>query len=327
MSSSAKPVLYRPSSSVLVVSPTNQILLLRRTNASSYASAHVFPGGAVDPQQDGAVTDDPCKIHFDSPAYRLAAIRECFEESGLLLAKNEADGTLVWLPEARLQEARRRIHSQKISFQRWLKRIGAVADTEGLLPFTRWVSPHMVAKRFTTQMYIYFMPVETAPAASTPFVPTTDGGLEHTEAAFDDAQHWVQQAQRNEITLFPPQIYLLALVSQFLTGTPAPGSGDALSIIEAQRNALREFIKTPQTGEDACAKTLWADKVMSPVYMGKIADGRAVYRLDSPGQDLRGQNRYGDKERVVVGILGKEGAKSLEVRKRSEVKIVPREKL
>lgn len=119
----------RPSSSVVLLSPSNEILLLHRVKTStSFASAHVFPGGNVDPFHDGDVPPEgnPDR-HRDGLAYRLCAIRETFEESGILLAKK--DGQLVQVPEKEREEARKQIHSRKVKFGDWLDSIGAKADT------------------------------------------------------------------------------------------------------------------------------------------------------------------------------------------------------
>lgn len=127
--SAKKPIPEpRPSSSIVLLSPTNEVLLLHRVKTStSFASAHVFPGGNLDAFHDGDIpapgTQDR---HRDGPAYRLGAIRECFEETGILLAKK--DGRLVDLPQQERDEARKKIHGSQIRFADWLRSIGAEAD-------------------------------------------------------------------------------------------------------------------------------------------------------------------------------------------------------
>ena len=88
--------------------------------------------------------------------------------------------------------------------------------TENLVPFTRWISPTNLPKRFSTQMYLYMLPLSSSPssspaAAGAPAkeaiipIPTHDGGLEHTAATFDDATVWLDRARKGDIILFPPQ--------------------------------------------------------------------------------------------------------------------------
>jgi 8-oxo-dGTP pyrophosphatase MutT (NUDIX family) len=119
----------RPSSSVLLLSPTNEILLLHRVKtSSSFASAHVFPGGNLDSFHDGDIpAPGSPERHQDGPAYRMGAIRETFEETGILLATK--DGALVNLSAEQRDLARKDIHDNKVRFDDFLKSLGAVADT------------------------------------------------------------------------------------------------------------------------------------------------------------------------------------------------------
>jgi hypothetical protein len=104
--------------------------------------------------------------------------------------------------------------------------------TDKLIPFTHWVTPTNVPKRYTTQMYLYFMPlpvnVDESLLKQLPTegerdelqVPTSDGGIEVTEAQFLPAAEWLRRARSAEIILYPPQFLLLHLVSEFLDQEP-----------------------------------------------------------------------------------------------------------
>ncbi|KAG6012702.1 hypothetical protein E4U54_007342, partial [Claviceps lovelessii] len=119
----------RPSSSVLLLSATNEVLLLHRVKTStSFASAYVFPGGNLDAFHDGRIpAPGSPERHRDGPTYRLGAIRETFEETGILLATK--DGALVNLSAEQRDEARAKIHNHHVRFGDFLASIGAVADT------------------------------------------------------------------------------------------------------------------------------------------------------------------------------------------------------
>lgn len=126
-----EPAVPRPSASVLLVSPQNQFLLLQRVKqSSSFASAHVFPGGNVSTFHDGEMPgpESPDR-HVDSDVYRMAAIRETFEESGIILARNSGFGRLIEVPEAEREEGRKLVHSNKVKFESWLAGKGGKADT------------------------------------------------------------------------------------------------------------------------------------------------------------------------------------------------------
>lgn len=118
------------SQSVILISPQNQVLLLHRVKtSSSFPSAHVFPGGNVSVMHDGELPlpEDPLR-HQDIEQYRLAAIRETFEESGILLAKNNGFGRLIEVSEEERIEGRRLVHSGEVEFKKWLSGKGGRAD-------------------------------------------------------------------------------------------------------------------------------------------------------------------------------------------------------
>jgi len=192
-------------------------------------------------------------------------------------------------------------------------------NIDSLLPFTRWVTPPNLPKRFTTQMYIYFLPLtqKTAKNISTKAVipvPTSDGGLEHTAALFASCQDWLAQSTKNEIILFPPQFYLMHLIAPFLD---IPSSRSlSTDELQSQRNKVLEFLKGDGDGNGV----KWADKVMSPLgLMMRKGDGKNVLSLEKPGPELKDSGRRGDDRLVVLVNFTKAGPRDLEVRLKKEV--------
>lgn len=189
---------------------------------------------------------------------------------------------------------------------------------ESLLPFTRWITPTNIPKRFTTQMYIYFLPLSQTSAkhisseAVIP-VPTSDGGIEHTAALFASCKQWLEQASRNEIILFPPQFYLMWLLSPFLVvSSPFLPTEE----LQKQRDGVLEFLDGDGDGKGV----KWADKVMSPVpILVRQSDGRGVLALDKPGPELKDSGRRGDEKRVVLVTFKKEGPRNVDVRLKQDV--------
>lgn len=106
------PADPRPSSSVLLISPQNQILFLQRVirERDHFGGGHVFPGGNVAANQDGSVPGpgEPGR-HEESNVYRLAACRETFEESGILLARKKKGKGLLQISEAEREIARHKM--------------------------------------------------------------------------------------------------------------------------------------------------------------------------------------------------------------------------
>ncbi|KAI9823266.1 MAG: hypothetical protein M1826_000209 [Phylliscum demangeonii] len=314
------------SASVILVSPRNQVLLLHRVATStSFASAHVFPGGHVAPDQDGRLPGaHEWVYHDDGPAYRLAAIRECFEESGVLLARRrEGHGPLAIGDDERAR-ARIAIHDNKLRFVDWLAEQGAVPDTDGLIPFTRWLTPVDLPRRFTTQMYLYFMPllprssVSAAQESDGSFrLPTTDGGIEHTTARYRHAHTWLSLARKGSVILFPPQFLLLHLLAPFLAADDGGDAGPrrrplSRADLAGQRRAVVDFVHsgTPP----------WREKCFSPYPLPvRREDGRLVFALEKPAPELDGSGRRGDDERVLFVTLTKGVPSGLEVGWKADV--------
>ncbi|MCJ1480813.1 hypothetical protein MMC06_000968 [Schaereria dolodes] len=307
---------------ILLISPNNQVLLLHRVQtSSSFPSAHVFPGGNLSADQDGDIPEPEGALrHEDSDVYRMGAIRECFEESGILLAKrSDAPHHSLELTDDEREEGRHAIHNNSVRFQTWLEQKGGKPDLDRLIPFTRWVTPINIPKRFTTQMYLYFLPLSESSSATqagslltqsdaTIPVPTSDGGIEHTMARFLPASKWLSMSRTGEIILFPPQYFLLHLLSPFLTG----GEQSDDSAFLKQRTSLMDFVKS--------GSPPWTDKCISPTsLMWKQTDGRVVLGLDKPGPELANSQRKGDVDRVVLVDFRKEGPRRVEVAWRTDV--------
>lgn len=183
-------------------------------------------------------------------------------------------------------------------------------------------------------MYLYMLPPLTSndpaisAARSEAMIPTPDGGVEITAARFDDASTWLEKQRKGEIVLFPPQCFLLHMLSQFLVGPPL-GSLNPSALTDhyrLQRERLREFLATVPTTSDLkamrhpTAQIPWGDKVISPTTLGiRQSDRRSILALDKPGPELKGTDRGGDWERVVLVRFTKGMVKDVEVRGREEV--------
>lgn len=344
--------------SVLLISPQNQILLLRRVRtSSSFASAHVFPGGALSADHDGEIPDvDHPGRHQDGPTYRMAAIRETFEECGILLATSKKTSRLFTeISDEEREEGRKAVHAGTIKFPELLEKWGCEADTQSLMPFTRWITPPNVPKRFSTQMYIYFLPLGSVsptksalPQGTPPSSgleeedeivipnPTHDGGIEHTAARFLPPNKWIDLARQNRIILFPPQFFLTLMLSPYLSPSVTSPSSPIPDIHELQveRERLIDFLRKPRM-YDGKPEISFAEACISPVVLGKGEYGEkdqdgvgkgvdkhtAVLVLDYPGREVEGQGhgRRGIREWVVTTRFKGEGPRDVDVRRREEV--------
>lgn len=123
--------IAKSGTSVILISPKNEILLLHRVMTStSFASAHVFPGGNLSNQDGPCPPPEDHARHEDSPSYRRAAIRELFEESGILLAKDGASKKMLVVDEETRENGRRLIHQNKVTFTEWLHQQNETAEPD-----------------------------------------------------------------------------------------------------------------------------------------------------------------------------------------------------
>lgn len=189
-------------------------------------------------------------------------------------------------------------------------------------------------------MYIYMLPfphrtsvslgvddsISNAVIHAESVLPTPDDA-EITTSAFEDAATWLSRQQKGDIILFPPQAFLLTLISQFCHGPP-PESSSTLALnredYQKQRDELTEFLNRvptaskPRSLKSPTSQIPWADKVISPVNTMVTDDGRILLSLDRPGPELQGSGRGGDFERVVLVRFEKGTARQVQVLDREE---------
>jgi hypothetical protein len=225
--------------------------------------------------------------------------------------------------------AERRILVSYISGSHGVADTNQFSNSDGLIPFTHWVTPPAMPKRFSTQMYLYMLPLEVPKAAiagisseTEAVIPTPDGGVEHTSARFLPAHTWLSLGAAGKVIMFPPQVFLLTLLSQFLplgprtgvfcdvkeeglVGWSGSGGDESRPSLQLQRDQIVKFINAGR----------WRDMVMSPRQLGMSKDGRGILGVDKGG---RGKEVTGDPTRIVLVRVTKEGPREVEIRMKSE---------
>ncbi|EIN07101.1 hypothetical protein PUNSTDRAFT_135790 [Punctularia strigosozonata HHB-11173 SS5] len=198
------PAEPRLSASLVVINETDHVLLVQRAFSSgSFPGVHVFPGGHFDPSQDASV--------------ELTAIRETFEETGLLLGM---DGEPA-LDNTALNSARKDLYTGKIAFPALLNECNVHPIPDKLLPFTQWITPASAPRRFHTHFFVTFLsevddgarPAAAAQGVHEQRMPTPDGGLEVFSTRFLRPSVVLEQFRRKEIALMPPQFYILSVLA------------------------------------------------------------------------------------------------------------------
>ncbi len=194
--------------------PGLEVFVLRRAAAAAFAGGfYVFPGGKVDPA-DGGEAIEPLSAGLDDEAasaalgiergglaYWVAAIRECFEEAGVLLARGR-DGS----PPAPRHADREKVHSGELALVDLCRRDDLVLDTAAIRYVAHWVTPvEERPRRFDTRFFLAAAPADQ------------DG--RHDDGETVDSR-WVRpaealdEAEAGDLMLLPPTISTL----RFLAG-------------------------------------------------------------------------------------------------------------
>jgi len=156
---SAGPAVPRPAATVILVRPATQrglcVYMTRRSAKSRFMpEVHVFPGGAVDPEDRDVVAQGRIVGAAHGPAAELtvAALRELFEEAGILIA-SDARGNLVALDDGELA-ALRAERAAGAPFAELLARHALRLDARELAYYSNWVTPERERIRFDAHFFL-----------------------------------------------------------------------------------------------------------------------------------------------------------------------------
>lgn len=228
-----------------------EVFVLQRAAGAAFAGGfYVFPGGVVD-EADGGAAVEPFSDGLDDAvasvrlgiragglAYWVAAIRECFEEAGVLLARPAGAGSVV----APHPADRIAVHDGALSVVDVCRRDGLVLDTAALRYVAHWVTPEAEApRRFDTRFFLAAAP------------PDQEGVHDDGETV---ASRWVRpadalaRADAGELMLLPPTVWCL----RFLAG--AIDVADALARADAAGPPPRVL---PVPRHDATGRVIGVD--------------------------------------------------------------------
>jgi 8-oxo-dGTP pyrophosphatase MutT (NUDIX family) len=155
----SEPVPIRPAATIMLMrdEPAFQVLMVKRHHQIDFASgALVFPGGKTH-----AGDHDPAWSEWaagwagldgEQRALRIAAIREVYEEAGVLLALGR-DGE-PFGGDDRAGAAREAVSKDERPFLDLVRELDLRLDLDALTVFARWITPNVMPKRFDTWFYL-----------------------------------------------------------------------------------------------------------------------------------------------------------------------------
>ena len=230
MPTSAGIVNPRDAATVILVRTINdgswELFLARRHRHQAFmAGAFVFPGGQLEESdcepelsslvlaadsfhpkallQDNGLTPDRARGFF------IAAIRETFEEAGILLAGDSNGNFITFNKEeglARFSAHRQALNGAEISFADILRKEKILLFPDTLIPFSHWITPESETKRFNARFFLARLPRGQEPV---------DDCTELTEFLWVTPQNALSMQRSRKIILMPPTLMTIMALTQF----------------------------------------------------------------------------------------------------------------
>jgi 8-oxo-dGTP pyrophosphatase MutT (NUDIX family) len=226
-------VLLRPGPGT-GTDPGPEVYLIRRVTTMAFAAGmHAFPGGTVDPR-DAAVqpawagpapAEWASRLGLDEPTARAvvsAAVREVFEECGVLLAGPDAGTVVGDVSGAEWESARVALLAREVGFAELLADRGLVLRSDLLTPWDHWLTPEFEPRRYDTYFFLARLPDRQI---------TRDVGGEAEQVL------WGRPADLADLPMLPPTKATLRALSGYPTVEAA---------MAARRDVTRAF--TPEFG-------------------------------------------------------------------------------
>lgn len=292
----------RPAATLILLRDSAEgpeVLMMQRAKASAFlGGAYVYPGGALDPaDSDSKRILGKCDEHL--LPYKVAAVRECFEESGILLL-HERDGR-----EISPERAESLMQHRSGSFAELLEREDLYIDAERLALYGHWVTAPGAPRRFDARFF-----VAIAPAGQ-------EGSHDENEAVH---QIWVTprealaRGERKEIELVFATRTTLTHLATFRSAADAFAHACDLKEVEVNRACWaqgKDGPKLHRRADPAYFEIHWCDRDETGQTTYDLAPGvpkkldRWVTRLIAPNPGMMtgpGTNTYivGEDELAVI---------------------------
>jgi 8-oxo-dGTP pyrophosphatase MutT (NUDIX family) len=220
LSGSQPPAVPRDAATVMLLRSADvglEVYMLRRQASMAFAAgAYVFPGGSVDARDAdekvawaGPAAAEWGRIFAAPPALAralvCAAVRETFEESGVLLAGESAESVVADTTSPDWESDRQALLDRSVSLAELLAARGLVLRSDLLRPWARWITPVVEPRRFDTRFFAAALPAGQR---------TRDVGGEASEVAWVRPADALAASRRAEIRLFPPTAVTLSELAE-----------------------------------------------------------------------------------------------------------------
>jgi 8-oxo-dGTP pyrophosphatase MutT (NUDIX family) len=219
LAGSQEPAAARDAATVMLLRSAGaglEVYMLRRQASMAFApGAYVFPGGSVDARDAdeelawaGPDAVEWGRVFAAEPALAralvCAAVRETFEESGVLLAGESAESVVADTTSDDWEADRQALLDRSISLAELLTRRNLVLRSDLLRPWSRWITPVVEPRRFDTRFFAAALPTGQR---------TRDVGGEAAAVSWVRPAEALAAGRRGEIRLFPPTAVSLSELS------------------------------------------------------------------------------------------------------------------
>ena len=213
-----------PAATVLLVRDHNstvEVFMIKRAMKTNFGGAWVFPGGKVDSSDDIKNISKYSPLLNDEEAskrlgiksggliYWIACIRECFEESGILLADNEqkkiSKGWFKGSDEEIVNQYKKQLLQGKDVFLELIDKFDLTLSTNEIAYISHWITPKIEKRRYSTRFFIARCPNQLA----------THDGLEGVESRWLNPKVALDLYKSGEFPMIMPTIKNLELIKDF----------------------------------------------------------------------------------------------------------------
>ena len=224
-------LLLRPSQPGDAGSPLEVFMVVRHHQIDSFSGALVFPGGKLE-EADGAPSlrarcGGADKIDDAELKFRVAGVREAFEECGVLLARKRGQRALIGAADLKGIEERWRakLAKDEASIVDMVEAEDLEIATELMTPYAHWITPTFVPKRFDTWFFLAEAPEDQI---------ALHDGSESTDSVWIGPQEAIEEAKAGKRTLVHATTKNLELLAEGKTVAGAISAASARKIVTVQ---------------------------------------------------------------------------------------------
>jgi 8-oxo-dGTP pyrophosphatase MutT (NUDIX family) len=224
-------LLLRPSVPGEGTSPLEVFMVVRHHAIDSFSGALVFPGGKLEDADGDARLRARCggadKIGNDELKFRIAGVREAFEECGVLLARKRGQRAVIAAADllAIEQRWRAKLAKDEASIVDLVEAEDLEIATDLMVPFAHWITPTFVPKRFDTWFFLAEAPEDQI---------ALHDGSESVDSVWIGAQQAIDEATAGRRTLVHATTKNLELLAEAKTVAGALAAASARKIVTVQ---------------------------------------------------------------------------------------------